>query len=766
MGLGMGSFFSELVRRKVLRVAAAYVVSSWVLLQVADLLTNILDLPDWAPKLVFLILLVGFVPALILSWAFDITPDGVQGERGETGKGPILISVLLIIAGLLAGGWWYTGKDVRWVDSTAVPEIEALLESGDVEAAYQLALRVGSITPDSPDLAEIWKSIGWRTSIQSSPSGATVFRRAYDRSGLEWQELGQTPLHDIHVPFGVSLLRIEAEGYLPLLRAIGGGMQITVDLPLEEEPEADFLSVNPETYVLETDESLPEGFVRVPGWTALLDGEVRKFRDFFLGRYEVTNSAYQEFVDAGGYRRRDLWEHEFVSDTGELTFDEAMASFVDSTGRPGPATWVGGAYPSGEDHYPVAGVSWYEAAAYARFAGYELPSVHHWRRAFAVAILAWELQASNVEGEKVESVGEYASIGWTGTYDMLGNVREWCANAASDGQRVIVGGAWDDAAYMIENSVSIPHVLAPMDRSSRNGIRLAVTKDEGRLVGLAREPVADAEPTPIPDPVSDEVFAAQLSNFDYDHSELNAVIEETVDFRHWSRQRVTIDTSDGADRIPVYLYLPKRESSRHPAVMYWPGAASFFFESLDQTRFQLDFLLRNGRAVVMPILNGMYERRAATWPDWNSHSGRDLAFEQVREFRRVIDYLETRPDIAFENLGYSGFSWGGRVGAIVMAVEDRIKAAILNQAGINADVHPDIDVVHFLPRVSVPVLHFSGRYDTDFRFETSSRPFFERLGTPAEHKRHVVEPTGHFVSPAVVKGEALDWLDKYLGPVE
>jgi alpha/beta superfamily hydrolase len=138
----------------------------------------------------------------------------------------------------------------------------------------------------------------------------------------------------------------------------------------------------------------------------------------------------------------------------------------------------------------------------------------------------------------------------------------------------------------------------------------------------------------------------------------------------------------------------------------------------------------------------------------------------VREFRRVIDYLETRPDIAFENLAYSGFSWGGRVGAILMAVEDRIKVAILNQAGINPDVHPDIDVVHFLPRVSVPVLHFSGRYDTDFRFETASKPFFDRLGTPSDHKKHVVEPTGHFVSQAVVKGETLNWLDKYLGPVE
>ena len=94
-----------------------------------------------------------------------------------------------------------------------------------------------------------------------------------------------------------------------------------------------------------------------------------------------------------------------------------------------------------------------------------------------------------------------------------------------------------------------------------------------------------------------------------------------------------------------------------------------------------------------------------------------------------------------EKLGYYGHSWGGRVGAIVLAVEPRLKVGVLNQAGINAGDHPDINVSHFLPRVDAPVLHFSGRYDTDFRFESSSKPFFDRLGTPPEHKKHVVSPT-------------------------
>ena len=762
----MRRFLAELRRRKVLRVAAAYIVSSWVLLQVADVLADILELPAWAPKLVFLILVVGFVPALILSWAFDLTADGVRGEGDSSGKGPVVLSIVLVIAGIAAGGWWYLGKDVRWAHDTGIPRIEALLEDGDIEGAFAVSHEVSRLVPDHPLMMEFWELIGWKTSILSKPPGATVYRRAYDQPDMEWQSLGQTPLHDIHVPFGVSLLRLEADGYLPLQRVIGGGMHITLELPLQLEPEAGFVAVHPENYQLETPESLPEGFVRVPGWTAPVDGELRKYRDFLIGKYEVTNSEYLAFVDAGGYRRPDLWQHGFSNDDGELSFDEAMKIFVDSTGRPGPSAWVGGTFPAGEDDHPVSGVSWYEAAAYARFAGRELPTVHHWRRAFAEAILPWELQASNVEGEEPASVGKHAGIGWTGTYDMLGNVREWCVNGASDGQRVIVGGAWDDAAYMIENSVSIPHSLDPMDRTTRNGIRLASINDEPELRSLAALPVAEAEPTSIPDPWSDEVFAARLSNFDYDQSEFDAVIEETMEFRYWTRQRVTINTPEGGGRVPVYVYLPQRESSLHSALIYWPGAASFFFDSVDQNTFQLAFLLRAGRAVVMPVLDGMFERRMTPRPGWNTQAGRDLAIAQVREFRRVIDYIETRPDLDAGSLGYAGFSWGGRLGPIVAAVDERIKVAVLNQAGINFEVHPDIDVTHFLPRTTIPVLHFSGRYDTDFRFETSSKPFFERLGTPPEHKKHVVEPTGHFVSPAVVKGETLDWLDRYLGPVE
>ena len=98
--------------------------------------------------------------------------------------------------------------------------------------------------------------------------------------------------------------------------------------------------------------------------------------------------------------------------------------------------------------------------------------------------------------------------------------------------------------------------------------------------------------------------------------------------------------------------------------------------------------------------------------------------------------------------------------AVDLAVEPRLKVGVLNQAGLDTARQEDIKIVHYLPRVRQPVLQFSGRYDTLFRYEDIARPFFERLGS--EQKKHVVEPTGHFCPYPVVVGETLAWLDQHL----
>ena len=75
------SLFEELKRRNVFRVGIAYAVVSWLLLQVIATVVPILDLPEWVAKLTLVVLVLGFVPALIFAWAFEMTPEGVKKEK-------------------------------------------------------------------------------------------------------------------------------------------------------------------------------------------------------------------------------------------------------------------------------------------------------------------------------------------------------------------------------------------------------------------------------------------------------------------------------------------------------------------------------------------------------------------------------------------------------------------------------------------------------------------------------------------------------------
>ncbi len=108
------SLFQELKRRNVIRVAILYLVSSWVLLQLADVLSSLLNVPESAGSIVVMLLLLGFFPALIFAWVYEMTPEGlkrevdvdrVQSETPATGKKiNTVIVVLLVIAisGLIA----------------------------------------------------------------------------------------------------------------------------------------------------------------------------------------------------------------------------------------------------------------------------------------------------------------------------------------------------------------------------------------------------------------------------------------------------------------------------------------------------------------------------------------------------------------------------------------------------------------------------------------------------------------------------------------
>ena len=103
----MGNLFEELKRRNVFRVAVAYVVTSWLILQVADVVLNNIEAPGWVFSVFLLALALGFLPVLFFSWAYELTPEGLKRESEvdrsrsitrQTGRKLNLITMAMLCA--------------------------------------------------------------------------------------------------------------------------------------------------------------------------------------------------------------------------------------------------------------------------------------------------------------------------------------------------------------------------------------------------------------------------------------------------------------------------------------------------------------------------------------------------------------------------------------------------------------------------------------------------------------------------------------------
>src|SRR6187549_2095610 len=104
-------FFTELKRRKVYKVGIAYAVVAWLLMQIASQIFPFFEIPNWAVRLVVLLLVIGFPVALILAWAFELTPEGIKRtESDELSSKPFRSRAwihVVIISGAISGGLFF-----------------------------------------------------------------------------------------------------------------------------------------------------------------------------------------------------------------------------------------------------------------------------------------------------------------------------------------------------------------------------------------------------------------------------------------------------------------------------------------------------------------------------------------------------------------------------------------------------------------------------------------------------------------------------------
>ena len=693
----------------------------------------------------------------------SVLHNTTRAKPGMTFRKPAVFGSLFFLVLLIGSMAWvhYRNSKIRWARNEAIPRILQLVDDSKYSEAVSLATQASEYIPDDPVLQRIWPTISSTVSIETIPGGADIFLKEYKATDANWRRVGTSPLRKLRIAKGYFRWQISKPGYASVVRVAPKYFYETeVSMRISLLPE----------------KSIPSGMVAIPGgnFTFNVPGLTSsiseiKIPDFWMDRYEVSNKDFKKFVDAAGYRNRSYWKIPFARAGKQISWEEGISTFHDAAGRPGPRNWEVGNYPNGQADYPVTGVSWYEAAAYAEFAGKRLPTVHHWVYASGVPMGVEIVPMSNFTGKGFRANGDPRSMSPFGTINMAGNVKEWCWNETSDSKRFILGGAFNEPEYLFHQ----PDQRSPFDRESNFGFRCMkpalnspVPSDFFAAIPEIRRDYTKEKPVP------DEVFTVLKTFYSYVPGELKSQLESKNEEDYWTKETVTFEAPYGNERIIAHLFLPKNARPPYQTVIFFPGAwaqthvSSQHIETDIDYQAYLDFLVRSGRAAVYPIYKGTFERGGGQWVNLDIDQYRDWTFQVIKDVKRTVDYLQTRKDVDQQKLAYYGYSWGARLGSIVGAVEPRFRTLILAHAGFGYSIKsPAVDEINFVSRVTIPVLMINGRYDHIFPVEAAQNPFFNLLGTDKNDKQHLIFNGGHSAPRNEVIKAVLDWLDHYLGPV-
>jgi serine/threonine protein kinase/formylglycine-generating enzyme required for sulfatase activity len=718
-----------------------------------------------------------FGPATLTANAEVTRAEGLP----RISKLPWLIGIAVVaVLGLIGWFVWRTAN-IRWA-SKQVPQIEALAKAGNYFEAYDQALVVQKYIRDDETLSRLMPTISDVLSVTTDPAGAKIYlsRFVADQPNKRSERVlvGTSPISNLRIARGEYILEIEKDGYTKSEHSISGATLHAGNLMVVPPP----ISIKQKLF---TATSMPGQMVFVPGsdyrlvaWARPTDTRVQ-LDDYFIDQYEVSNREYQEFINAGGYLKRQYWKNPFVKDGKTLSWEEAVSQFKDHTGLAGPRSWTNQNFPDGKADYPVTDITWYEAAAYAEFKGKQLPTIFQWEKAARDGrvsplgnYMPWGLF---YPGDTIEGRANFESKGAVpvsnlpfgmspfGAYNMAGNVSEWTLNDSSEGY-IATGGAWGDPSYTFAQYGTFPGFYSSNKRGFRCSMTVpGVTRDQGAArIEMARE-------IPVYKISSDENFETLARSYRYENTALDAQVIEVKETEEWRREKITFNGANH-QRAIAYLYLPKNYPRPSQVINVAPaGDVSSGLRSLPASiEDRLVPLVKSGRAVFGVVLEGYIERlRPAGYvpPDPRTAEFREMIYNRVTDIRRGIDYLATRDDVDLHKVAFYGPSAGARIGLILAAVEDRYAAVVLQGAGVLPEEMsniPEANPINFASHIRGKVLMMHGRYDEDTPLKTQAEPLFKILHEP---KRLVLYDGSHVPSIELFVTNMNAFLDETLGPV-
>jgi len=179
----------------------------------------------------------------------------------------------------------------------------------------------------------------------------------------------------------------------------------------------------------------------------------------------------------------------------------------------------------------------------------------------------------------------------------------------------------------------------PFDRSANNGFRTMTLKDASTLPADLLRPVERlTRDYSAEKPVADEVFRAYASLYGYDRTELKPVVESVDDTSpSWRVERITFEATYGTERIIAYLFLPRTAVPPYQTVVYFPHGTSLLLRSFEKAEMSyLGFIVKAGRALLLPMYKGTYERRFVP-PVSGPNAVRDATIQQIKDISNSIN---------------------------------------------------------------------------------------------------------------------------------
>ena len=208
------NLIAELRRRKVIQVGAAYLVVAWLLIQIVATVAPQLQLPEWVPRLVTLLLMVGFPVAVVMAWVFEVTPEGVRVDARKTGSKRMSVSAAVFAAAALA--WYVRGDRAAQEVVVAAPSAPTAAPAPPATSASTTAAPADPVAPPptksiavlafadmSPDKDSEYLSDGIAEEILNALAGVGDLQVAARTSSFYYKDRNES-LRDIGKTLGVA----------------------------------------------------------------------------------------------------------------------------------------------------------------------------------------------------------------------------------------------------------------------------------------------------------------------------------------------------------------------------------------------------------------------------------------------------------------------------------------------------------------------------------------------------------------------------------